>query len=388
MLKRLFIENYRAITNLELELGPKQLLLGRNGAGKSSVFDVLSAVRDLVVEGDKCVDVFPLSTVPRWLRSDKPELFKQRVELDVEGEYGMLRYALVLEQNERLATSRVFSEELLTGNGKHVFSFKEGEVQLYGDQGTNEIRIGPKFTHDWGRSALNSVLSGKDNVRLTSFRERLRDVNCVRIDAPRMSARSEQENARPERDLSNFASWYRRALVENASTGSSYLAAIREVIGGMESLDLDLLGQGITVLRAKFDKPLEAISPRKGKSTKTFALDFNELSDGQRALIGLYALSFFMVRENRTLCIDEPDNFVALAEIQPWLFAVQDRIDDLGAQVVIASHHPELLNMLAPEHGIVLERDESGPTRAHRYSAESDSELSPAERVARGWERE
>ncbi|MCI0674981.1 MAG: AAA family ATPase [Phycisphaerales bacterium] len=388
MLKRLLIENYRAITSLELHLGPKQLLLGRNGSGKTSIFDVLSAVRDLVVEGEKCLDVFPLSTVPRWLRSDKPGLVKQRVELDVEGEPGILRYLLILEQNERLGTSRIFEEELSTENGKPVFSFKEGKVQLYDDQGTDYIRPGPTYTHEWGRSALSSVLSGKDNVRLTWFRGRMRELHCVRIDAPRMSSRSEQEDARPARDLSNFASWYRHALVANASIGSSFLDGIREVIGGMSSLDLDELGQGIRVLRAKFDKPSEVSGSRSGKSTKTFSLDFSELSDGQRALIGLYALLYFMVRENATLCIDEPDNFVALAEIQPWLFGVQDRIDDLGAQVVIASHHPELLNLLAPEHGIVLERTGSGPTRAHRYSANNDSELSPAERVARGWERE
>jgi len=388
MLKRIVIENYRSIANLTLQLGPKQLLLGRNGAGKTSVFDVLSAVRDLVVEGEKCVSVFPLSTVPRWLRTAKPEVFKQRIELELEGEHGTVRYGLTLEQNERSATSRIFAEELSTDEGKAVFSFKEGKVQLYGDQGTSFIKPGPTYNQDWGRSALNSVLEGKDNVRLTWFRRRMRDVTCVRIDAPRMSARSEEQSAQPARDLSNFASWYRQALVANASVGSSYLAAIREVIGGMESLDLDPLGQGIMVLRAKFDRPSAAIEDRIAKSARTFALDFNELSDGQRALIGLYALLYFTVNEHATLCIDEPDNFVALAEIQPWLLEVHDRIDDLGAQVLIASHHPELLNILAPEHGILLERDDSGPTRARPYQANLDSKLSPAEWVARGWERE
>ena len=68
----------------------------------------------------------------------------------------------------------------------------------------------------------------------------------------------------------------------------------------------------------------------------------------------------FMVRENVTFCIDEPDNFVALEEIQPWLLGVQDRVNDLGAQVLIASHHPELLNQLAPRSGLVV----AAPRRA------------------------
>lgn len=387
MISRIRIQNYRAIGDLTLDLGSKNLLMGLNGAGKTSVFDALASIRELVIEGERIADersdepIFPLFSVPRWLRGEKPQSFEQRVELELEGREGPLCYRLVIEHNERIGKSRVLSEALLDGTSP-IFGFHEGTVQLY----RRNYAEGPTYAFDWNGSAIGTVLH-PEIQHIEWFKERLRNTACLRIDAPRMVARSEREEPQPERDLSNFASWYRRALVANAAAGADYLTDIREVLGGMESLDLHDLGQGIMVLRAAFEHPNE--QPRPGRRRRgTFWLEFQELSDGQRALIGLYALLHFLLKEGAALCIDEPDNFVALAEIQPWLLAVADRVDDFGAQVLIASHHPEILNLLAADHGIVLERDGSGPTRARPYHQDPEYALSPAETVARGWERE
>ncbi len=389
MLTRLHIQNFRAIEDLTLDLGAKNLLMGRNGSGKTSVFDALASLRSFIIHGEPASDpddptggVFPLASIPRWLRNDKPQKFRQIFHIDMDGEYGPLHYELVIEQDDRNARSRVLLESLR--DDQLLFEFKEGKVQRYRDDHTK----GPVYTSDWARSAMNAVPTGDDNLKMTFFKERLRNTLCLRVDAPGISARSEKESVDLNRDLSNFASWYRRSLIANAAAGADFLRTIREVIGGLDSLNLSELGQGIMVLQAAFKQASLAPNPSLGKPSRPFRLDFNELSHGQQSLIALYALLHFVVREKTTLCIDEPDNFVALAEIQPWLFGVQDRVDDLGAQVLLASHHPELLNMLAPDYGIVLERDGAGPTTSRRYSGDPSSDLSPSELIARGWDHE
>jgi predicted ATPase len=113
---------------------------------------------------------------------------------------------------------------------------------------------------------------------------------------------------------------------------------------------------------------------------------FDELSDGQRALVGLYTLLHCSLANGATLCIDEPDNFVALAEIQPWLSRLRD-IQDIESQVLIASHHPELLNELATRNGVVLDRVDGRQSLVKPWAPPSDTTLTPAEIVARGWER-
>ena len=94
---------------------------------------------------------------------------------------------------------------------------------------------------------------------------------------------------------------------------------------------------------------------------------------------------YFQLQAGRTVFIDEPDNFVALKEIQPWLLSATDAVDGGSGQLVIISHHPEIFNQWAVSHGIVAERDGCGPVRIRSLSPTSGSGLSPAEAIARGW---
>ena len=115
----------------------------------------------------------------------------------------------------------------------------------------------------------------------------------------------------------------------------------------------------------------------------------SELSEGQRVLVGLYAVLHFATKRGATVCFDEPDNFIALKEVQPWLSRMLDRVDDDvdAAQVLIASHHPELLNRMAFKEGLLLDRPRGGATCVRHFDDPASTGLSASELVARGWER-
>jgi predicted ATPase len=88
--------------------------------------------------------------------------------------------------------------------------------------------------------------------------------------------------------------------------------------------------------------------------------------------------------QNTTLCLDEPENFLALREVQPWLDALMSRTETNESQAVLVSHHPELINALAVGHGRWLDRTSGGPTRCQPIT-EDGSGLPISELVARGW---
>lgn len=48
MLKKIYVNNYKSLVNTKIDVQAMTLLLGRNGAGKSAVFDVVSRVRDFL----------------------------------------------------------------------------------------------------------------------------------------------------------------------------------------------------------------------------------------------------------------------------------------------------------------------------------------------------
>ncbi len=58
MLSHLYADNFRCLVNFEWTLGRIVLLLGPNGVGKSTLFDLLERLRRLVVDGARIDDGF------------------------------------------------------------------------------------------------------------------------------------------------------------------------------------------------------------------------------------------------------------------------------------------------------------------------------------------
>ena len=55
MLERLYVTNYRCLVNFEFRPNSKQLLIGGNGSGKTTVLDVLALLRDFAETEDETV---------------------------------------------------------------------------------------------------------------------------------------------------------------------------------------------------------------------------------------------------------------------------------------------------------------------------------------------
>ena len=101
-------------------------------------------------------------------------------------------------------------------------------------------------------------------------------------------------------------------------------------------------------------------------------------------LLMLYALLHFAIAEGRSLVIDEPDNYVGLSEIQPWILEV-DRLLPNEGQVICISHHPEMLSNFSLADIFHFREVSKGVVRAEPVPHPDDSGLTLTERVARGW---
>ena len=61
MIERVYIDNYKCFVNFELQPQAFQLILGGNGSGKTTFFDVLESIRDFLTEGNTTSQSFPTS---------------------------------------------------------------------------------------------------------------------------------------------------------------------------------------------------------------------------------------------------------------------------------------------------------------------------------------
>jgi ATPase subunit of ABC transporter with duplicated ATPase domains len=175
-------------------------------------------------------------------------------------------------------------------------------------------------------------------------------------------------------DARNFAAWYHAASSGDKRRDRLLHDSLSDVLPGFDALNFEPAGPNRWLLRTDFSN-----------SGAKLMLRLAELSDGQRALILLYAVLHFLLQDGRTVFLDEPDNYVSLEEIQPWLLSATDTVESGSGQLVLVSHHPEIFDQWAVGHGLVTERDGSGPVRIRKFTPGGSSELSPAETVARGW---
>jgi predicted ATPase len=183
--------------------------------------------------------------------------------------------------------------------------------------------------------------------------------------------------------LHHLASWLRHLYQESIDAVPHIQAALKGgVLEGFVGFKLAKAGETSRVL--KFD--FQYGDDDTGAAGSSFSLNFDQLSDGQRNLVALFTVLHSVSGVDTTLCLDEPDNYVALREIQPWLIELLDRSRTTAGQCVLISHHPELINYLATSQGVHFFRDNLGPVRSKPFQASEDDGILPAEVVARGWE--
>lgn len=381
MLTRIYVDNFRCLVNFECHLGPQQLVLGPNGAGKSTLFDVLSLLRDFCVFGEPPDRLIPAPRFGGPTRTRWQNVSLQTFELDVTGNGGTYKFRLEIDSWGNPERPRVLLEAVKFNNVP-IFCFDGGFVYLFDDRHSQEK---VRYPFDEHRSALATITERNDNTRLSWFKRWLGGLLYVQPNPWLMHGIAAQETARPDQHLSNFADWYRHLRQE--TDDHEFIRDLRDVIEGFVSLRLEVAGEGRREIKVRMTGSDHG--PGNGKKQESEFL-LSELSEGQRVLIGLYAVLHFALKPGATICFDEPDNFIALREIQPWLSKVIDRTEDdeSNSQVLIASHHPELLNRMAFKEGLLFDRPGGRHTRVRRFDDPSNTGLTAAELVARGWERE
>ncbi|MDR3692419.1 MAG: ATP-binding protein [Fimbriimonas sp.] len=374
MITRLYANNFRCLVAFEAKFESFGVLCGPNGAGKSSVFDALKLLKDLAsgdatLGGDRDIDV-PKLEFTSWLDSSAKGVQHgiQEFELALDLNGHSFEYLLHLEQAATDLKPRITRERAICDK-RELFDRDLDGVRFQKASG-----IQKSFPLDWRKAALGSIQPASDRREIELLQSALSGLLILRPSPREMETESRGENARPDLYLTNLTSWY-RSLYQEQDWSDELRDSLRGVWPDFSSFRLVDVGLQSKALQLRFDSSY-------GREAGT--LFFDQLSDGEKTLVGLYMVrSALSTGAASTVFVDEPDNFVGLPELQPWVLSMMELLDS-ERQAIIISHHPEILALAGSQFGRYLWRDShTSPTRIGPL--EIPAGMSSAEAVARGW---
>ena len=207
------------------------------------------------------------------------------------------------------------------------------------------------------------------------LQEEIAKLLILRPNPRSMEQESKAEARHPDLSMTNLTSWY-RSLAQEQEWTDVLRETLRDVWPDFRSFKLVDAGINTKALQLRFES----------ETGKPIPLFFEQFSDGERALIGLYMVRAALeTGAARTVMLDEPDNFVGLPELQPWVLSMRELLDDKH-QLVLISHHPEILSNSGEENGRYLWRDNhTSPTRIGPLKVPEG--MAAGEAIARGWAR-
>lgn len=369
MITEIYIDNFRCLTNFRIKPVDFQLWLGDNGSGKTSVLDALRYIQRLM-HGEHVENIFNRNSLTIW---DKR--LNQTIGFSLMIDNEAYKYKLTIEYSNQGDKQRIKQEELIWRDST-FFLFDREEAHLYRiNRNTGKVEEGAVFPADWSRSVIPTIAKREDNKPLIRFREEIEKILLINPVPLVVKDAATSESRNLSEHTENFAQWYRHLLQEQPYIGYRAKQLLEDVLPGFEQLSLKEIGE-FRKLMATFRI-----------TDKDHDFDFMNISSGQRQLIVLYTvLEALRAGTFSTVLIDEPDNFVSIREIQPWLENLNDTCEEKGKQALIISHHPEIINKMARGTELWFSRQAESHVVAQPFP--KVDELSPAEVMARGWENE
>ena len=391
MLEGFRIRNYRVLRDITFgklwntqrvnPLTPLTAVIGKNGVGKSTVFDALGFLVDALKVGvEEACDAYGRGGFQRLRTQGHTEPIRFEVYYRQRANARPITYELSIDEERGrpfVAHERLRQRRRGVGRG-HPYSFlhlergqgkawKGEDSFLLSDEIEDPIGIEESSDseaielQDTDRLGIATLGALKQHPRITRFREFIENwyLSYFTPDAARDLPRAgPQKHLNMHGDnLGNVVQFMER---EHPRRFRSILKNIAEKIPGIQHIDTERTTDGRLLLRFN----------DRGFSDPFYA---QQMSDGT-----LKVFAYLLLLEDPSpppfLCIEEPENglYHKLLDTLAAEFRNHATGRSGGSQIFVMTHQPYFVDALRPDEVWLLEKGEEGFARARRAS---DSEL-------------
>ena len=370
------VRNYRALRDITLgklwntqdapPLTPLVAVIGKNGTGKSTLFDAFGFLADCLSLGveeacdqrgrggfDKLVssgadEPIGFEVYYRESRRDRPITY----ELSIARDATHRPYV----QAERLRQRR---KGVSWGRPFSFLNLSSGRGEAWAGESTGEeesVKVPVELTdpRELGIAALGAL---KEHPRITSFREFIQNwyLSYFTPDAARsLPLAGAQKHLNVHGDnLGNVVQYMER---EHRARFQAVLDGIADKIPGVATISTEKSPDGRLLLQFNergFDDPFYA----------------QQMSDGTLKMFA-YLLLLHDPEPPPFLCIEEPENGLYHKLLEALASELREHAANRkgGSQVFVTTHQPNFVDALAPEETWVLEKGADGFATIRRAS--------------------
>ncbi len=376
--------NYRCLRYVRQPLGPFHVLVGPNASGKSTFLDVVGLLRDIVAEGpDHAVEQrapYPPDLFFRHRGTQMQLAIEAKVpDALVQKDYTTVRYQVALGLDETQRRFELKAETLLL---LQAYDHPPRQLELFPLPSAQPESVLISIRQSNNRALLNKVPGGNDNFYNEKNRSSRSWAPSFRL-GPRKSALG---NLPADEKSFPIASWFRDYLASGLQRFVLNSRAIRNpspptrvagflsdgsnlpwVVARLRSDDREVHDSWIRHLRTALpdltdidtvERPEDKHCYMRYKYANGLVVPSWLVSDGTLRLTAL-TLPAYLKDLQGIYLIEEPENGIhpgAVSTVFDSLLSIY------GAQVLLATHSPVVLNEACIQDVLCFARDDDGAT--------------------------
>lgn len=349
MINRIKINGFKRLHNIDLEMRPLMVMIGANGIGKTSVFELLSLIA-ASAEGKLNYKLSELGGIADVLTKEKAEELSITIDMSVPG-HNPLEYEL---QISRKGHSYIVSSETLTQDRGYKHPFKHIESNYddikYFDTEEGKL-LKPNWTHNPFETSLSQVprmFSQPEELRQTLNSATIYHTLNVKPNAPVKLPQQMKPAELPGKDGEDLFSFLYNLSQSDKDRYGRIMGFVRAAFPGFEELSFPPVAAGMIAMKWK---------------EKYFNTPFymNQLSEGMLRFLWLASLLQSPVLPAITM-IDEPE--VSLHPELLNLLASLLREASSRTQIIVATHSDQLIRFLDPKEVVTMNLTDDGLAEA------------------------
>jgi predicted ATPase len=354
------LQNFRAFENARLQLSDLTFLVGRNGAGKSSLLDAVDLLRQATSESlENALDG----------RGGLTKVQRLRAAPGPNSPMGIaIVFSIALLGDRRIRVLYGFEVQGDPKGGTHVRERLQSEGQVYFDRqdetftSTLSDRVSPPVGN------LVLPLVARTDTLWAAVLDAVRNLRAYELSPAHMAAAPKIGEA--------------TYLARDGANAGDVLKAVQSTPAHRWVLDrIKLVADGLVDVRADALMGRRVLHFVQSQGANQIELDASQVSQGTLRSLGIL-LALRQVQIPSLVLLDEIENSIHPGALSLILEAALASTD--GARVVLTTHSPEVLShpsVVAERVRLIEWRD--GTSQIFRLSAETEAAVNSIDTV--GW---